>query len=76
MMIVAAADVSELTPEELKEAAKLAGRLYAARRAIVDSVCAYPPCGRTITGTTRKRYCSPSHRVMDARRRKREGPVL
>jgi hypothetical protein len=65
-------DIGGLTPEELKEAAAAAGRMYAARRANVETTCAY--CGTPITGTSRKKYCSDIHRVMDSRRRQKLDP--
>lgn len=61
-----------LNEEQLAEAARLLGQRGAAARQQQTTTCAYPPCGIAITGTTRKRYCSDSHRTLDNRRRKLE----
>jgi hypothetical protein len=55
--------------EERASLSDLARRLAASRK-VVESTCEY--CGKPITGTTRRKYCSQSHSVLAYRKRLKE----
>lgn len=56
--------------KEKDELSELARRLAGQRR-IIESTCEV--CGKVITGTTRKRYCSHAHRQAAYYARQKQG---
>lgn len=50
-----------------QEALSEAARMMAAKRRQISTRCLF--CGELIEGTTRRRYCTPSHRAMAAQYR-------
>ena len=62
--------MNEQVHVDQQELFREAGRRAAAMRRIVTGECAV--CGRTITGTTKRRYCSSTCRARATRQRQRE----
>ena len=56
-----------------EESLSEAGRRIAAQRRKVATICLF--CGESIEGTTRRRYCTPSHRALAAQYRQRGRPT-